>query len=164
MYEAAMFINWPQVYELGAPKPRKLTAASVRTDAAIWRVASTIMMWSTLGNRWRKSILFAEAPIWREAAMYSNSLTLRTSPRIILAAPGQEKAPIMNTTSHNPPVALGLNLIMIWRKTKSRRKNGMTRKTSVSLISRLSSQLPKYPAASTLETAIASPQPGAPLQ
>src|SRR2546429_3791350 len=95
------------------------------------------MMWSTLGNRWRKSILFAEAPIWREAAIYSNSLTLRTSPRIILAAPGHEKAPIMNTTSHSPPVALGLNLIMIWRKTKRSEEHTSELQSRLHLVCRL---------------------------
>ena len=80
------------------------------------------MICNVFGNRWRKRIRVEEAPICLEAVMNSNSRTRRVSPRIILAAPGHEKAPIMKTTSHIPPVAPPANLMEIWRNTRSRRK------------------------------------------
>src|SRR5439155_21854004 len=149
---ADVYICWHQVFEPRAPHPRKLTAASVRMDVAIWSVSRTIMICNTFGKRWRNRILDEEAPIWREAAMNSNSRTFNISPRIILAAPGQENAPITNTTIHNPPVDAGANFSVTWRNTKRSRKNGMTRKTSVTRMRRLSIQFPKYPATRPIVT------------
>jgi hypothetical protein len=62
---------------------------------------------------------------------------------MILAAPGQEKIPMIKMTIHNPPEALGEIVKNTRRNTTSMRKNGSTRKTSVNLINTLSIHPPK---------------------
>ena len=69
----------------GTPTPRKLSDASAMMTTPIVRLASTIVVFITLGRMWRKITLVRLAPAISANLTNSRSLRLRTSPRITRA-------------------------------------------------------------------------------
>ncbi len=65
----------------GMPTPRKLRVASSRITWPTSRVASTVMVLTTLGKMWRVRMRKVEAPATLDLATKSRFLRARVSPR-----------------------------------------------------------------------------------
>src|SRR5690625_3791571 len=128
----------------GTPSPIKLNPASATMYVASNRVACTITVVITFGNKCFMITLDGLQPMEVAASIYSFSFSARILLRTIRATPPQPKKPKTRIRLHIPVTLPNCSIIAF--KTITKTMNGRVNTKSVTRINTLSIQPPKYPA------------------